>query len=214
MEAGVEALGGEDDPAVGVAKGDGDRVATAHQDAFDQRLTAVVVARHGGKSTGWRRVRPGQPAAATVVDRRVDPAPGRLDVALLDLDPDEATAKFHRRDAGRPDAHERVEDEIARGWTPARRVGEAHGAASGSGGRGPSPARCRCRSGASMKLCMSRWRVKFQVWPLSQQQTISSQLFRKPTRRSFGGGFVLCQTMNWNVSKAGSKTSCQRPSML
>ena len=31
---------------------------------------------------------------------------------------------------------------------------------------------------------------------------------------SFGGGFVLCQTMNWNVSNAGSNASCQRPSRL
>ncbi len=35
-----------------------------------------------------------------------------------------------------------------------------------------------------------------------------------PARRSFGGGFVLCQTTNWNVSKTGSNTSCQRPSRL
>ena len=65
-----------------------------------------------------------------------------------------------------------------------------------------------------MKLCMSRCRPKFHVWPRSQQQTISSHEFRKPARRSLGGGFVLCQTMNWNVSNAGSKTSCQRPSRL
>ena len=70
------------------------------------------------------------------------------------------------------------------------------------------------RSGASMKLCMSRCRPKFQVWPLSQHATISSHEFRKPARRSFGGGFVLCQTTNWNVSKTGSKASCQRPSRL
>ena len=55
-----------------------------------------------------------------------------------------------------------------------------------------------------MKLCMSRCRPKFQVWPLSQHATISSHEFRKPARRSFGGGFVLCQTTNWNVSKTGS----------
>ena len=68
--------------------------------------------------------------------------------------------------------------------------------------------------GASMKLCMSRCRPKFQVWPRSQHATISSQEFRNPARRSFGGGFVLCQTTNWNVSKAGSNASCQRPSRL
>ena len=42
----VEALGGVDDPAVGMAKGDRDRVAAAHQDALDQGLAAVRVARH------------------------------------------------------------------------------------------------------------------------------------------------------------------------
>ena len=44
VEAGVEALGRADDLAVGVAEGDGDRVATAHQDALDERLAAVGVA--------------------------------------------------------------------------------------------------------------------------------------------------------------------------
>ena len=34
--------------AVRVAEGDGDRVATAHQDALDEGLAAVGVARHGG----------------------------------------------------------------------------------------------------------------------------------------------------------------------
>ena len=66
VEAGVEALRGVEDPAVGVAEGDGDRVAAAHQDAFDQRLAAVGVARHGGKSTGCRRSRPVSRAAATL----------------------------------------------------------------------------------------------------------------------------------------------------
>ena len=42
VETGVEALGGVDDPAVGVPQGDGDRVAAAHQDALDQSLAAVV----------------------------------------------------------------------------------------------------------------------------------------------------------------------------
>ncbi len=44
--AGVEPLVLIDDPAVGVAQGDRDGVATAHHDAFDERLTAVVEAGH------------------------------------------------------------------------------------------------------------------------------------------------------------------------
>ena len=46
VEAGVEALGGVDDLAVRVAQGDGDRIATAHQDALDEGLAAVGVAGH------------------------------------------------------------------------------------------------------------------------------------------------------------------------
>ncbi len=52
VEARVEPLGREDDPAVGVAEGDGDRVATAHEDALDEGLAAVGVPGHGGQSTG------------------------------------------------------------------------------------------------------------------------------------------------------------------
>ena len=51
VDAGVEPLRGVDDPAIGVAEGDGDRVATAHEDALDERLAAVGIAGHGGKST-------------------------------------------------------------------------------------------------------------------------------------------------------------------
>ena len=60
VEAGVEALGGPDDAAVGVAQGDRDRVAAAHEDALDERLAAVGEAGHARKSTGVR--------AATVAD--------------------------------------------------------------------------------------------------------------------------------------------------
>ena len=41
VEARVEALGGVHDLAVRMAQGHGDRVATAHQDALDERLAAV-----------------------------------------------------------------------------------------------------------------------------------------------------------------------------
>ena len=47
VEAGVEALGRPDDLAVGVPERHGDRVATAHQDAFHERLAAVGVTGHG-----------------------------------------------------------------------------------------------------------------------------------------------------------------------
>ena len=46
--AGFEALRGDDDPAVGMAQGDGDRVAAAHQDALDEGLAAVGEAGHRG----------------------------------------------------------------------------------------------------------------------------------------------------------------------
>ena len=49
VEAGVEAFGGVDDPAVGMAQGDRDRVATAHQDALDEGLAAVGVGGHGAQ---------------------------------------------------------------------------------------------------------------------------------------------------------------------
>src|SRR4029079_15358015 len=48
VDAAVEALGRVHDPAVGVAEGNRDRVTAAHQDAFDQRLAPVGVARHSG----------------------------------------------------------------------------------------------------------------------------------------------------------------------
>ena len=54
VEARVEALGREDDLAVRVAQGDGDRVTTAHQDALDEGLAAVGEAGHARKSTGLR----------------------------------------------------------------------------------------------------------------------------------------------------------------
>ena len=59
VEAGVEALGGEDDLAVRVAQGDRDRVATAHQDALDEGLAAVGVAWAWGAVYPRRRRRPG-----------------------------------------------------------------------------------------------------------------------------------------------------------
>ena len=43
VDAAVEALGGGDDPAVGVAQRDGDRVAAAHEDALHEGLAAVGV---------------------------------------------------------------------------------------------------------------------------------------------------------------------------
>ena len=52
---GVEALGREDDPAVRVAQGDRDRVATAHQDALDEGLAAVGVGGHARQV--YRRAR-------------------------------------------------------------------------------------------------------------------------------------------------------------
>ena len=52
VEAGIEALGREHDPAVGVAERDGDRVAAAHHDALDQRLAAVVEAGHAASLPG------------------------------------------------------------------------------------------------------------------------------------------------------------------
>src|SRR4029450_9831101 len=51
VEAGVEALGVPDDPAVRVAERDGDRVPAAHEDALDERLTAVRVAWHREEAT-------------------------------------------------------------------------------------------------------------------------------------------------------------------
>jgi hypothetical protein len=52
VEARIEPLGGKDDPAVRVAHRDRDRIATAHEDALDQGLTAVGVLGHGSQSTG------------------------------------------------------------------------------------------------------------------------------------------------------------------
>ncbi len=60
VEARVEALLGPDDVAVGVAQGDRDRVATAHEHALDERLSAVRVPSHRGKST---RCPPAHPCA-------------------------------------------------------------------------------------------------------------------------------------------------------
>ncbi len=48
VDPGVELLGRPDDPTVGMAKGDRDRVPAAHEDALDQRLAAVGIARHAG----------------------------------------------------------------------------------------------------------------------------------------------------------------------
>ena len=53
--ADVEALVLEDDAAVGVAQGDRDGVATAHHDALDERLTAVVEAGHRRSLPGEAR---------------------------------------------------------------------------------------------------------------------------------------------------------------
>ena len=52
MEPGVEPFGREDDPAVGVAQRDGERIAAPHHDALDERLAAVRETRHGRQSTG------------------------------------------------------------------------------------------------------------------------------------------------------------------
>lgn len=66
----------------------------------------------------------------------------------------------------------------------------------------------------STKLCISFWLIKFHVCPLFQQLTTSSQLFRNDDFLKLGTGFVLCQTMNWNVSNSGSNTLWYSPMML
>src|SRR6185503_11646381 len=48
VDRAVEARGRVHDPAVRVAEGNRNRVAAAHEDAFDQRLAPVGVARHSG----------------------------------------------------------------------------------------------------------------------------------------------------------------------
>src|SRR6185295_8569291 len=66
VEPGVEALGGPDDLTVGVSERDRDRIATAHQDAFHERLAAIGVSGHARKSTG----RPGIETAGPGARRR------------------------------------------------------------------------------------------------------------------------------------------------
>ena len=56
-EAALELLRGVDDPAVGMTEGDGDGIAAAHHDAFDERLAAIGEAGH------WRSL-PGAVRAA------------------------------------------------------------------------------------------------------------------------------------------------------
>ena len=56
-EAALELFRGIDDPAVGMTEGDGDGIAAAHHDAFDQRLAAIGEAGH------WRSL-PGAVRAA------------------------------------------------------------------------------------------------------------------------------------------------------
>ena len=72
VEAGVEAFRGVHDVAVGMAQGDRDRVATAHQDALDEGLAAVGVAGHAGSLPGAAR---GRRAAADRIRRRADGPP-------------------------------------------------------------------------------------------------------------------------------------------
>ena len=164
VDARVEALRGIDDAAVGMAEGDGDRVTAAHQDAFDERLAAVRVARHWGSLPSGALTAHGpivhrrdlEAVAAERVGRL--PGGGRLqsrclepqlrggDVARVDLDPDEAPAHLDRGDTRRADAHERIEHEVARVRSRARADGARRGAASGSGGPGRGRARCRRRS--------------------------------------------------------------------
>ena len=55
MRPGVQRLRCPDDAPVRVAEGDRDRVASAHEDALDERLSAVVEPCHAGKSTGGPR---------------------------------------------------------------------------------------------------------------------------------------------------------------
>ncbi len=78
VEPRVEALGGVDDPAVRVAQRDGDRIATAHQHAFDEGLAAVRVVGHRrevyrrcvGRAPGIDNGRPSGPAGPGVRLRR------------------------------------------------------------------------------------------------------------------------------------------------
>ena len=59
VDAGIEAFGGEDDPAVRVTEGDGDRVAAAHQVGLDEGLATVGVWAMGEVYPGTQ-VRPGE----------------------------------------------------------------------------------------------------------------------------------------------------------
>ena len=67
VEPGVEALGREHDPAVGVAQRDGDRVAAAHHDALDERLAAVVEAGHAASLPGGVPLPPRGPFGGCII---------------------------------------------------------------------------------------------------------------------------------------------------
>ena len=71
---------------------------------------------------------------------------------------------------GRADAHERIEHEVARARSPARAAGAATRSGFWVGWTGSLTRSWPAQIGASMKLCMSRCRPKFHVWPRSQQR--------------------------------------------
>ena len=81
VEPGVEPLGRPDDAALGAAKCDRDRIATAHEHALDQGLTAVGVTGHPGslparpRITGNRDGGPGRPAIGVCFETCADQAP-------------------------------------------------------------------------------------------------------------------------------------------
>ena len=126
VEAGIEALGREDDPAVRVAQGDRDRVATAHQDALDERLTAVGVAWASGEvyrlAAGWQSQQASRVVGVHLAEHVVRQARGRGSAS----------------------------DPVPAG--PRRRTGTTRRGSPGTGSRcGSSPGRpgrpCRTRSG-------------------------------------------------------------------
>ena len=57
VQAGIEPLGGGDDAAVGMAQGDRDRVATAHEHAFHEGLAAVGERGSAARTAAFRRER-------------------------------------------------------------------------------------------------------------------------------------------------------------
>src|SRR4029078_12802807 len=71
-ETALELFRGIDDPAVGMTEGDGDGIAAAHHDAFDQRLAAIGEAGH------WRSLPGAVRAAASPPLARCGPGRPRI----------------------------------------------------------------------------------------------------------------------------------------